>query len=89
MVYEFSCESTRLTVEIVPNEQETGAFTAAAHARGTPEPPIVTEPGATRGKAFRAVGLAWTAKNEALGFPKVDWDLVGQALVAVHAIEPA
>jgi len=35
------------------------------------------------------VGRSWAAKNEVFGFPKIDWELVGQALVAVRAIEAA
>jgi hypothetical protein len=89
MVYDLSCEDTRLTVEIAPSEDETGTFTAAAHARQTPEQSNIAEPGATRGEALRAVGRAWAGKNGASGFPTIDWELVGQALVAVRAIEAA
>jgi hypothetical protein len=87
MVYDISCEDTRLTVEIARSEGTTGAFTVAAHARQSPEQPVVTEPGPTRAEALRAVGRAWAAKNAAFGFPKVDWELVEQALLAVRAIE--
>jgi hypothetical protein len=88
MVYDLSCEDTRLTVEIVPSDDPTGpeAFTAAAHARQAPERPRIAEPGPTRGEALQAVGRAWTAKNGAFGFPTVDWELVRQALLAVRAI---
>jgi hypothetical protein len=89
MVYDLFCADTLLTVEIAPSEGETTAFTAAAHVRQTPEHPSIAEPGSTRGEALRAVGRSWAAKNEALGFPKIDWELVGQALVAVRAIEAA
>jgi hypothetical protein len=90
MVYDFFCKGeTRLTIEIAPNEDPTHTFTAGAHARQTPELPDITEPGSTRGEALRAVGRAWAAKNGDIGFPTVDWDLVGQALVAVRAIEAA
>jgi hypothetical protein len=89
MVYDLSCADTLLTVEIAPSEGETKAFTAAAHMRPTPQHPSIAEPGSTRGEAVRAVGRSWAAKNEAFGFPKIDWELVGQALVAVRAIEAA
>jgi hypothetical protein len=89
MVYDLACEDARLTVEIAPNEDETGTFTAAAHARQAPEHPSIAEPGATRGDALRAVGRAWAGKNGAFGFPTIDWERVGQALVAVRAIEAA
>jgi hypothetical protein len=90
MVYDFFCKGeTRLTVAIAPSEDSTDTFTAAAHARQTPELPDITEPGSTRGEALRAVGRAWAAKNGDIGFPTVDWELVGQALVAVRAIEAA
>jgi len=89
MVYDLSCSDALLTVEIAPSEGDTVAFTAAAHMRPTSEHPSIAEPGSTRGEAVRAVGRAWAAKNEAFGFPKIDWELVGQALVAVRAIEAA
>jgi hypothetical protein len=87
MVYDLSCEGARLTLEIAPNEDATGTFTVAAHARQSPEHPVITEPGTTRAEALRAVGRAWAAKNGAFGFPTIDWELVGQALLAVRAIE--
>jgi hypothetical protein len=90
MVYDFFCKGeTRLTVEIAPSEDATDTFTAAAHARQAPEHPSITELGTTRGEALRAVGRAWAAKNGDVGFPTIDWELVGQALVAVRAIEAA
>lgn len=88
MVYDLSCEDARLTVQISPSNGE-GGFTAAAQERRSAEHPMITEPGATRGDALRAVGRAWAGKNGVFGFPKIDWDLVGQALVAVRAIEAA
>jgi hypothetical protein len=85
--YDLSCEGARLTLEIAPNEDATGTFTVAAHARQSPEHPVITEPGPTRAEALRAVGRAWAAKSGAFGFPTIDWELVGQALLAVRAIE--
>jgi hypothetical protein len=88
MIYDLSCEATRLTVEIAMAEDATGAFTVAAHARQTADPPNIAEAGGpTRRQALRAAGRAWAAKNGALGFPKVDWELVEQALLAVRAIQ--
>lgn len=88
MVYDLSCESTRLTVQIAPRADDTGAeaFTAVAHARQSPERPSISESGVTRGEALRAVGRSWSAKNGAFGFPIVDWESVAQALLAVRAI---
>lgn len=88
MLYDLACEGNRLTVEIAPSEGGTGeqGFTAAAHARQSPERPSIAEPGLTRGDALRAVGRAWAAKNGAFGFPTIDWDKVNQALLAVRAI---
>jgi hypothetical protein len=88
MVYDLSCEDTRLTVQIAPSTSDEGVdgFTVVAHARQSPERPNVTESGATRGDALRAVGRAWAAKNGAYGFPSLDWELVAQALLAVRAI---
>ena len=88
MVYDLSCDDNRLTVEISPSDNDTGeqAFTAAAHARQSPEHPSIAEPGPTRGDALRAVGRAWAAKNGTFGFPTIDWEKVNQALLAVRAI---
>ena len=41
MVYDLSCEDTRLTVEIALSRDETGAFTVTAHARQSPEQPVI------------------------------------------------
>jgi hypothetical protein len=89
MVYDLHCEDTLLTVEIASSGDTAKTFTVAAHVRQAPEHPSLTEPGSTRAEALRAVGRAWVAKNGAFGFPKVDWDLVAQALMAVRAIEAA
>jgi hypothetical protein len=88
MVYDLSCESTRLTVQIAPRPGDTGAeaFTAIAHARQSPERPSISESGLTRSDALRAVGRSWSAKNGAFGFPVIDWESVAQALLAVRAI---
>ncbi|MDP9149640.1 MAG: hypothetical protein M3O36_06840 [Myxococcota bacterium] len=88
MVYDLSCEDTRLTVQIVPraNDDGVGEWTVEAHARQSPDRPSIGEPGATRADALRAVARAWVAKNGAYGFPTLDWELVAQALVAVRAI---
>ncbi len=88
MVYDLSCEDTRLTVQIAPLPSDEGGsgFSAVAHARQSPDRPSIGESGLTRIDALRAVGKAWAAKNGAYGFPTLDWDSVAQALQAVRAI---
>ena len=88
MVYDLSCEDTRLTVQIArrPNDDGIGEWSAEAHARQSPDRPRLGEPGSTRGDALRALGRAWTAKNGEFGFPQLDWELVAEALTAVRAI---
>jgi hypothetical protein len=88
MVYDLSCEDTRLTVQIAPlsNDDGTQGFTAVAHARQSPDRPSVGESGLTRSEALRAVARSWAAKNGAYGFPTLDWESVAQALLAVRAI---
>jgi hypothetical protein len=88
MVYDLSCEDTRLTVQIAPAQGDEGTpgFTAVAHARQSPDRPTINESGATRGDALRALGRSWAAKNGEYGFPTLDWELVAQALTAVRAI---
>ena len=88
MVYDLSCEETRLTVQIAPLPKDDGpvGFSAVAHARQSPDRPSIGESGVTRGEAVRAVGRTWAAKNGAYGFPLLDWESVAQALLAVRAI---
>ena len=89
MVYDLSCEDTRLTVQIAPLPSDDGGagFSAVAHAgRSRRRGPSIGESGLTRSEALRAVGKAWAAKNGAFGFPTLDWDSVAQALQAVRAI---
>lgn len=88
MVYDLSCEDTRLTVQIAPLPSDDGGtgFSAVAHARQSPERPSINESGVTRSEALRAVGRSWAAKNGAFGFPPLDWESVAQALLAVRAI---
>ncbi len=87
MVYDLSCEDTRLTVQIAPLPDDGGeGFSAMAHARQSPERPSIGESGPTRGDALRALGRSWAAKNGAYGFPMLDWESVAKALLAVRAI---
>jgi hypothetical protein len=88
MVYDLSCEETRLTVRMTsrPNDDGLGEWTAEAHSRQSPERPTVAEPGATRSDALRAVARSWEVKNGRFGFPTLDWESIARALTDVRAI---
>jgi hypothetical protein len=88
MVYDLSCDSVRLTLEITgrPLSGDVEEWHVEAFARQAPERPTVREPARTRRDALRAVAHAWIAKQGAYGFPTLDWDGVADALLAVRAI---
>ena len=88
MVYDLTCETVRLTVEISSrqNADALGEWNVEAHAREAPEKPTVGRPGATRADALQAVAEAWGSKAGVLGFPSVDWTAVAAALRTVRAI---
>jgi hypothetical protein len=89
MVYDLASDGAQLTISIAPcaaNLDGTGEWRAEIYAREAPERPTVALTGATRDAAIRAVGEAWTAKNRAFGFPKLDWEAIERVLRAVRAI---
>lgn len=92
MVYDLSCDDVRLTLEfsVRPTGESDGESETAWHveafAREAPGRPTLDEPGGTRIDALRAVARAWTAKRGAAGFPKLNWEGVTEALLAVRAI---
>jgi hypothetical protein len=89
MVYDLASEGAQLTISIAPcpnNLDGTGDWRAEAYARQAPDRPTLAETGVTRGDALNAVAQAWTAKDRAFGFPKLDWEAIALALRAVRAI---
>ncbi len=88
MVYDLSCEDTRLTIEIAQraNEDGLGEWLVEAHAREAVEKPTILQPGVTRNDALRAVAREWVAKRGTHGFPELDWEAVSGAMQAVRAI---
>jgi hypothetical protein len=88
MVYDLSCEGSRLTISIAPRTSEEGAdeWSAEAHARQAPERPTIVERGPTKGDALTAVARSWVAKNGAWGFPALNWEAIQSALRTVRAI---
>jgi hypothetical protein len=89
MVYDLSCDSVRLTIEVTQrrNDDGLGEWTLHAHAaRQGAEKAAIEEPGLTRNEALRAVARSWTAKQSALGLPEVDWEAVSAAMQGVRAI---
>jgi hypothetical protein len=88
MVYDLSCDTVRLTLEVTAREASDGLgeWHVEAFARQAPEKPTIDEAGMTRSEALRAVARSWAAKQGTYGFPALDWDAVAEALLAVRAI---
>lgn len=88
MVYDLSGEGVRLTIQMTPRQggDGLGEWTVEAHAHEAPEMPTVAAPGSTRNDALRSVATTWGAKQGTFGFPRLDWEAVAQALLAVRAI---
>jgi hypothetical protein len=90
MVYDLRGAAGRLTLRVTgrggeddgpPTEWRIEASTSIA-----PDAVIVSERGATRAEALRAVGRAWDEKRVASNLPSFDWELVARALAAVRAL---
>ena len=88
LVYDFRCEGSRLTVSITPRERpdDGGEWRVEARASHAPEALVVTEWGATRIDALRAVGQVWVSKAAEHGLPAFDWEAVAKALQDVRAV---
>jgi hypothetical protein len=57
-----------------------------ASTSSSPDAVVVSETGATRAEALRAVGRSWKDKLLANNLPSFDWESVARAMVAVRAI---
>ena len=88
MAYDLSAEGHRLTVSIFQREnpQEPGDWRIEARASRADEAIVVSQWGATRPEALKAVGAAWTARAAADNLPAFDWDAVAKLLDSVRAI---
>lgn len=87
-VYDLTCESVRLTVDIMPrsNQDDEGDFRVEAKSNAAPDAEPIVAWGMTKSDALRDVATQWIAKGEGAGLPALDWDAVTTALLAVRAV---
>ncbi len=87
-VYDLTCESVRLTVDIMPrsNQDDEGDFRVEAKSNAAPDAEPIFAWGRTKSDALREVATQWVAKGEGAGLPVLDWDAVTSALTAVRAV---
>jgi hypothetical protein len=87
-VYDLTCESVRLTVDIMPrgNQDDAGDFRVEAKSNAAPDAEPVFAWAMTRIDALRSVGTQWSEKGPEAGLPALDWDAVATALAAVRAV---
>jgi RNA recognition motif-containing protein len=85
MVYELRCDGIGFALEMA---QSPSAGEWRVQARTTQSPQLVVNGdwAATRLDALRVVGQLWISKTTSLGLPKLDWDAVASALMAVRAV---
>jgi hypothetical protein len=89
MAYDLSCNGVRLTLLMTartgsadPNEWHV----QARGARKADQVAVVSEWGATRADALRAVGQAWLNDEQTADLRVFDWEAVASALSSVRAI---
>jgi hypothetical protein len=86
MVYELKCDGLRISISM---EQASGGgaeWKADGMAKQVGDSPSVSAVGPSRSDALNVLAEAWTQKGEANGFPRLDWNAVREALLAVRAI---
>jgi hypothetical protein len=89
MVYDLRGSAGRLTLRISGRIGEEGPPTEwliEASTSSSPDAVVVSERGATRAEALRAVGRSWNENRLASNLPSFDWELVSRAMAAVRAI---
>ena len=88
MVYDFRGKAGRMTLRVRGrgNERPPAEWSIEASTGTAPDAPVVTECGATRAEALRAVGRSWNDKRLANNLPVFDWESVARAMTAVRAI---
>ena len=85
MVYDFICESIRLTISVSPSKLE-DQWIAEATAKQLPDTPSMRGTGTSRGAAIDALAETWESQRGAVGVPRFDWNAIREALTAVRAI---
>jgi hypothetical protein len=85
MVYDFMCESIRITISVTPSQLE-HEWRAEAIAKQLPNAPSLHGMGLSRGAAIDALAQTWESEDRAEGVPWLDWRAIREALTAVRAI---
>jgi len=85
MVYDFICESIRITISVSPSELD-HQWNADAIAKQLPGAPSMRGTGPSRGAAIDALAESWESKDGAAGTPRLDWSAIREAMTAVRAI---
>ena len=89
MVYDLRGAAGRLTLRVTGHGGDDGPpdeWRIEASTSSSPDQVVVTERGATRAEALRAVGRSWNEKLLAGNLPSFDWESVAHAMAAVRAI---
>jgi hypothetical protein len=89
MVYDLRSKAGSLTLRITGRAGDEGSPTEwriDASTSSSSDEAVVSERGATRAEALRAVGSAWNEKRLASNLPSFDWESVARAMAAVRAI---
>jgi hypothetical protein len=89
MVYDLRGSAGRLTLRVTGRTEADGPPTEwriEASTSTAADAVVVTEQGATRAEALRAVGRSWNEKRLASNLPGFDWDSVAGVMAAVRAI---
>jgi hypothetical protein len=89
MVYDLRGKAGPLTLRITGRGGDDGSpveWRVEASTSGSPDAVVVSETGATRAEALRAVGSTWNEKRLASNLPSFDWESVARAMAAVRAI---
>jgi hypothetical protein len=89
MVYDLRGKAGPLTLRVTGRGGEDGTpavWRIEASTSSSPDAVIVSETGATRAEALRALGSSWNEKRLASNLPSFDWESVARAMAAVRAI---
>lgn len=88
IVYELSCEGTRLAVRFLPRppDGEGAAWTVDVRTNERENSVIVTGAGDTRAAALREAGGAWANALRSRPYPAFEWNAISEALEMVKAL---
>ena len=85
MVYDFICESIRMTISVAPADRD-DQWNAEAIAKQLPGATSMRGTGLSRGAAIDALAENWQSKDGAVGTPRLEWGAIREAMTSVRAI---